>query len=247
MTHAEAKALLQVYQPHSPDAEDARFKEALRMTKEDPQLAEWYAEEQAFNFAIGRSLKATPVPANLKLAIVAGGKVLQHFAWWRLVSWPRVAAVAAVALVGAGFFWFSLNRTESIVMASRDAIEMAQARSGHLVMRTNDLAKVREYLSKCHAPSDFTVPVSLRKLPVAGCTLVGVRAQTAAVICFRLVGNHTLSLFVMDQIEDDTIPTREGARLVQQGDWAMAIWSDKGRTYMLSGKVHPDSLRRLII
>ena len=173
--------------------------------------------------------------------------MLAHLAWWRLVNWGRVAVLALVLWAGAGLFVFSLNKTRGVIAASREAIRMAELHSGTLAAPKGDLREFRGLLAKCGVPPDFEVPLRLRRLPIAGCTLVAVQGRTAAVICFRVVGNTQLRLFVMDQVQDDLLSPEGGVRTIEYGDWGAALWNDKGKTYLLAGQFPPSSLRRLAI
>lgn len=247
MTRDEAQLILQAYRPGGQDAADPQFAEALEMLRHDAELARWFAEEQAWDAAVSAGLKSVEVPPNLRRAILAGGEVIQRLVWWQLINWRRVAAFTLIMLVGAGFFLFSLNRTQGLIAASRDARYFAEMRAGHLRTQTNDLATVRQLFRKCHAPVDFEVPAGLSKLPMTGGALVGMRSTTASVLVFRLVGNQHLMLAVMDQMQDDIIPSEGRVRVVQDGDWATAFWTKGGKTYLLWGRVPPESLRQILI
>ncbi len=247
MTHQEARSLLEVYRASGADAGDPRFADALERLKTDPELARWFAQEQAFDAAISRHVRSAPVPSRLKTAILAGEKVLAHLAWWRLVHWRRMAALALVLWTGAALLVVSLHKTRSLLAASREAIHLAEQRSASRPAGRADLKDLRSLLAKCRVPSDFEVPLRLRKLPLVDYNLVPVQNQTAAVLCFRLAGNTQLKLFVMDQIQDATLPPDGALRTLEDGDWGAAIWSDKGKTYVLAGRFPPQSLRRLVI
>jgi hypothetical protein len=247
MTHREAKSLLEVYRASGADAGDPRFGEALERLKTDPELARWFGQEQAFDAAISRHVKAGPVPAGLKAAILAGEKVLAHLAWWRLVNWRRMAALALVLWTAAGLFVFSLQKTRNLLAASREAIRMAEERSTSRPGVKTDLEELRSWLARCRVPPDFEVPLRLRRLPLVDYNLVPVRDRTAAVLCFRLAGKTQLKLFVMDQIQDAALLPDGTLRTMEDGDWGAAIWSDKGKTYVLAGRFPPQSLRRLLI
>ncbi|MBI5388676.1 MAG: hypothetical protein HZA90_28780 [Verrucomicrobia bacterium] len=246
MTRDEAKLILQACRPGGQDAANPRCAEAMALAQTDPELAAWLAQERAFDASISAKLKSNPVPPNLRTAILAGEKVIRQLAWWHLINWRRVAACAAILVVGVAAFLFSLNKTQTILAATDEAIEIAQSRVTHLSLHTNNLAGVRQFFSKCRAPADFDVPSGLRKLPVMGGTLVGVQYRTASVVCFRITGQNYLTLFVMDELPDGTIPPEGEIKFVAQGEWTTAIWNEKGKTYMVHGKVHPNSLRRML-
>jgi hypothetical protein len=247
MTREEARLLLEVYRPGGPDAEDPRFVEALEHLKTDEELSRWFAQQQAFDAVVSRHVQSMPVPGPLKAAILAGEKVLAHLAWWRLVNWARVAALALVLATGAAFVVFSLNQTRGILAASREAIRLAESQRGSPTAATGDLKEFRGLLAKCRVPADFEVPQRLRRLPIAGCSLVAVQNRTAGVISFRVAGNTQLKLLVMDQVHDDMLPPDGSLRTIEYEDGGAALWSDKGKTYVLAGRFPPQSLRRLLI
>ncbi len=247
MTQEEAKVLLAVYRTDSPDADEPRFAEALELLKTDPELARWFEQEQVFDASIARHISAAPVPERLKTAILAGEKILSHLVWWQLVNWRRAVALALVLWTGAGLFLFSLSKTRSLIAASRDAIQMAERRPGNRSAATADLDDIRRLLAKYKVPPDFEVPQRLRHLPIVDYALVPVGDQTAVVLYFRLAGNTQLRLFVMDQVQDDALPPDGSLRTIEGGKWGAALWSDKGKTYVLAGQFPPQSLKRLLI
>jgi hypothetical protein len=245
MTPEEAKTILAVGRAGGSNAEEARLREAIELSQNDPELAAWYRREQSFDAVVSQALKAVPMPTGLLPSILAGTKVIEHLAWWQLVNWRRVAACALVFLTGAGLFLFSFNRTRSLLACSREAIEMAEARTAGLAVKEGDLTKVRAFFAQCRAPADFDVPGHLRKLEVMGCTLVAVQDQTAAVIRFRIAGDAQLTLFVLDRADDHDLPDATSPRIDKQGEWSLALWTDGKRTYVLAGKVPRESLRRI--
>ncbi len=247
MTREEVKLLLEVYRAGGQDAGDPRFAEALERLKTDAELARWFAEAQAFDAGISQHLKSAPVPGPLRAAILAGEKVLAHLVWWQLVNWRRVVALALFLCTGAVFFFFSLSKTRGLIAASQDAIQVADLRSRTVAGNQGDLREFRGLLARFGAPADFEVPARLRRLPIAGWTLVGVQDRTAGVIYFRVAGHTQLKLFVMDQIQDDTVPRDGSLRTIEYGDWGAALWNDKGKTYVLAGQFPSQSLRRLLI
>jgi hypothetical protein len=51
MNIEEAKLILSAYRPDGQDAGDPQFQEALELTKQNPDLARWFAEAQAWDIA----------------------------------------------------------------------------------------------------------------------------------------------------------------------------------------------------
>ena len=246
MNREEAKQILQVYRPHGQDAQDPQFAAALALVAQDQELGAWFAAEQAFDLAVSRQVQATPVPPQLQMAILAGGKVLEQLVWWRLVNWPRVLACTLVLFVGMSLFLFSYQRTQGLIAASQEAIQLAELRSAMVAFQNGDMGRIRAFLTRCHAPSDFEVPLALRKLPITSCTLVGVQDQTAVVLSFRLIGNNQFRLLVMPHLASHDLPEDNSPRFVESEQAAAAIWTDGKNTYVLTGQVPSAALRRLL-
>src|SRR5256885_15392838 len=94
MNEQEARLILQAYRPGAQDQSDPRFAEALQEAARNPQLARWFAEEQAFDQAIAAQLAALPAPFGLKTRILAQSRAPTR-SWGS--SWAiRLAAFAAV-------------------------------------------------------------------------------------------------------------------------------------------------------
>ncbi|MGH7997549.1 MAG: hypothetical protein ACREFX_14475, partial [Opitutaceae bacterium] len=75
MNNDEAKFILGGYRPGGRDAGDAAFAEALDQARRDPSLAAWLERSQAFDRAISERLKTVAPPADLRQAILAGGRL----------------------------------------------------------------------------------------------------------------------------------------------------------------------------
>ena len=238
MNRDEAKLLLQVYRPNRDEGEP-QFAEALEWLNRDPELAEWFAEEQAFDHVVREGLKAVPVPSNLKTAILTGEKVLNLMPWWRLVGWRRLAICTLVLSVASVFFLFSFQRTQNIVAFSRQMIEFSDYRMANLAVQTHDLKKIRAYFLKCWAPSDFQIPVRLRNAKVLGGTLVGFRDHTASVVCFSLAGIQSMRLFVISGIASEDLPKPGSMLTFEFDDWAAILWTDHGTDLRFGGAHAP--------
>ncbi|MDP9292359.1 MAG: hypothetical protein M3O82_08355, partial [Verrucomicrobiota bacterium] len=62
MDREAAKVLLECYRPGGADANDPTFAEALREVQSDPELAQWFANQQAFDSVIVGKLAHLPAP-----------------------------------------------------------------------------------------------------------------------------------------------------------------------------------------
>ena len=105
MNASEARLILQSFQPGVGDDNDPQFAEALRAAKNDPALAQWWAEEQAFDSAMAAQLAALPEPFGLKTRILAqqSPKARRHPARWIFGLSAACAILLLLALL-SGFF-----------------------------------------------------------------------------------------------------------------------------------------------
>ena len=72
MNSPEAQFILSACRPGRADAEDARVSEALALAQDDPELAAWWEDQQAFDAALVGKLKDVPPPPELALQLRAG-------------------------------------------------------------------------------------------------------------------------------------------------------------------------------
>jgi hypothetical protein len=182
MNEQEARLILQAYRPGAgPD--DPEVAAALQEAVRNPELARWFAEEQAFDRAIAAHLGSVPAPFGLKTRILAqlGPPAAPH-PW----SW-------AVKLAGVAALLFLLTQVVSLfrptvpeAQVSNYAREMVSfiRLGGALDMESDDLGQIKEWLSKKEASPGF-VPPRLAALQPLGCRLLSFRGQTVTLICFK--------------------------------------------------------------
>src|ERR1051326_1557407 len=97
MNRDEARYILRAYQVGGDDASDPQFREALEMMKLDPELQEWFRQEEALDAVVARKLQSFPVPSDLKSQLLAARKVVDVRHWWKTPCWWKtIAAMLAV-------------------------------------------------------------------------------------------------------------------------------------------------------
>ena len=102
MLKATVKLMLRSYRAGSEDAQDPFFKEALRAAQDDPELGDWFKDEQRFDAVIAGKLRELPAPADLKDLILLNARSPRFRSFSRArASYnarPWLAAAAAVVL-----------------------------------------------------------------------------------------------------------------------------------------------------
>src|SRR5687767_6024633 len=170
MTRREAQEILLSCRPGREPADEPRVRAALELARTDHELGEWYEQHRAWDATVRSKLNSIPVPHDLKSALLAGQKIVAGPAHW----WTRRAAlISAAALIA---FLITLvvlivNRPQprgGTFADFRSEIISVVLREYRMDLETNDMRRIREFLSSRGAPADYTVPGGLQKLKLAG-------------------------------------------------------------------------------
>jgi hypothetical protein len=91
MNKHQIKRILCVCRPSGEDAADPAVASAKERAERDPELAEWFAQEQAFDRKFAEALAGTPVPPELKVHIfgAAINSNRQRLRWSHTLVGPR--------------------------------------------------------------------------------------------------------------------------------------------------------------
>ncbi|MEW6306450.1 MAG: hypothetical protein AB1705_23535 [Verrucomicrobiota bacterium] len=214
MDSREARFILQAYRPNGQDAHDPQFREALALVEKDPELRQWFHEQQAIDAAISAKLKAAPVPAELKDNILTGTKVIpQNKVWWRQAL---VATAACLLIAVAGVrLWrqfqpipsytdpldilgyssgFELMdgcaapiTLETSPKFTRYCVDMVKflGQLDHLDKLSNNPQELRQWLAKSKGHADFVLPAGLSRQPPQGCRVLDWNGKRVTLMCFN--------------------------------------------------------------
>ncbi len=232
MDKKEARLILQGYRPGA-DRDDPQMAEALREASGDPELAQWFAEEQAFDRAMAAHLEAVPAPLGLKTRILANAPSPEGPRQW---SW-------IVKLAGAAALLFLLVQVVSLVHGpapataevpdyAREMVSFIQL-APTLEMMSPDLGAIKGWLAKKEMPPP-DVPPRLAGLQPVGCRVLSFRGHDVALICFRRGEDRLAHLFV---VKADAMPGMKAGDAPVYADakgWSTASWVEKGRVYTIA-------------
>jgi hypothetical protein len=231
MNEQEARLILQAYRPGA-DPDDPEVAAALQEAARNPELARWFAEEQAFDRAIAAHLENVPAPFGLKTRILAQVAPSAASRQW---SWAvRLAGVAAILFLLTQII--SLFRPAAPeTRVSNYAQEMVSfiRLGGALDMESHDLGQIKEWLSKKEA-SPGIVPPRLAALQPLGCRLLSFRGQTVTLICFKRDNDKLAHLFVVDRSALPQMKSGAPPVIAGVGDWMTASWVENDRVYMIA-------------
>ncbi len=237
----EAKSILLIYRPGTPDADDPQISEALALARLDPELKAWLAAHSARQVALRDTIRQITPPAGLKEQILS-----EHVARAKILFWrPRLALAAAAAILLLGMLAFLLSSKPG----ADDTLGVYQSQMAGVALRgygmdltTNDQTQIRAYLAKHRAPADFVLPGRLGQAALAGCGVEGWQNTKVSMICFRTAksvaagGRSDLWLFVVDSAAVKGAPAGASPRFTKVNRLFTAAWTRDGRLYILGAE-----------
>jgi len=237
MNNEEAKLILQAYRPGGQDANDPRFREALEQAQRDPELARWFANEQALDSRISAKVKASSAtPAHLKSQLLAQTKIIRSVVWWRRQPVMRLAMAACLALlVTVTTVWFTTARADGFTKYRTEMAEFTAHKLDRLDLMSRDLTEVRRWLAQKESHGDLLLPAGLDGRPSLGCRVLHWKGHKVSLVCFELENKQVAHLLVVDISAFKDAPT-ESPVFNQFGNVATASWSRGGKTYVIASK-----------
>jgi hypothetical protein len=242
MNREEAQDILRIQHPQAPSPGDAELAAARELVRHDPELADWWEQQRAFDGAMRQALAGIPVPAGLAERIVRDHSRRLRVHWWhRPIIWAAAASVALLAGV-----WHVRHSREDEFAAFSIRMARAALRDYRMEIQTNDLAAIRGYLASRSAPADYQLRARLDQLPGLGCGIVRWRNQPVSMICLDRGQKQILWLFVADPKTVPGAPTGAEPAYRQVGGLAVAVWNDGHRLYLAGALGSPEGLRQYL-
>lgn len=247
MNREEAKYILQSDHLSGCDVESPQFRDALEMLQHDPELAAWFAQEQAIDAKLSESFRTFPVPPALKSQLLAGRKIVPLPVWWRQPAWIRAAA-ACMALLGTLAILLFRSPEPRQLAEFRSYVAETAATLDHLDLQTSDLDQIRLWLGGHSAPENFAIPGKLNGKSSVGCRVFQWNGQKVSLVCFELGNKKVAHLFVMDRSAPTNSPgeSRPQFQTARNGI-ATASWSDARRIYIVALVAGEQDLKRLFL
>lgn len=250
MDNEQAKFILQAYRPNGQDAHAPQFREALEQVQRDPELARWFAAEQALDSAISRKLKSTPVPSDLKNTILAGRKVIRTQRWRERPPVVALAAALALLLVAAGY-WLQTKPAKGALTLGAFQRDMVAAfgtpHQFHGGSQTGE--QIRQWLAQHGGQADFASPAALKNAREAACDVLDWHGRKVTLICYVAKLNGAMKemhLVVIDQADLPGVPRVEKPQFARVGDHATAAWSQDDKLYVLAAQGDVGFLRKFL-
>ena len=242
MKTEEAKIILASVHRESDRTSDADISEAFALLDSDPELQDWFEQEQAFDAAITNKLAEIEPPADLKAKLVGlldentapESSDIARVHWLRS---PLLAAAAAVALVS--FFTIQLftgpAKAGSFDSFRSDMVEIAHG-GLKLDHHEKDLDRLYDWLNKVGATCPDELPVCVECTETVGCKIIDWNDDKVTLICLRNNSSQVVHCFVIPREQFDQLPDEAQIRnnLLMDGLDTTA-WSDQELVYLLVG------------
>jgi len=242
MNNEEAKFILQGYRPNGTDANDAAFQAALEQVRRDPSLREWFACQQAFDSAVSAKLGQMPVPAGLREAILAGGRVTAPDAaqgrWWR--SPVLLAAAAGVAVV----FTTALALWPKPAAASTALADYVMSDAAHGDLHSGHGAESLEAMLGDPATRLANgLTVNFAALRKGGCRTVNYEDHEFLEVCFNR-GGVWFHCYIGQRADFPGLAA--GPTYQDKDGMSVAAWADQTHVYLVAGKAGRAALQQLL-
>ncbi|MGI9087390.1 MAG: hypothetical protein ACR2HH_06570 [Chthoniobacterales bacterium] len=245
MDNREARALLSLHRAGEVDSPNEQFREAAQRAADNPELARWWADDQASDVAIGRKLQSLHVPAALKERLLAADQPIERV---RDGRWRRrilLAAAAIIALAVVFGSWRGPFQPAASLADYRDEMASFVQVPPSLEMKSNDLSKLVSFLQKAGAPSAMEIPPALRQMEPIGCRRLRFRGYDVALVCFKRAGN-LVHMFVIDRAAVAGKRTPETPQFAPAGEWMTASWEQGGQTCVVMMRGEQAQLEQML-
>lgn len=243
MNNAEAKFILQGYRSNGLDAGDATFCDAIEQAGQDPALGEWFARQQAFDRAVSAKLEQIVPPADLRAAILAGGRMTAagtvRRSWWTHPAWLAAAASVAILFAVTLALWpRSAVAFESFVLA--DA-KNSSTHGGH----GHETGEFQAVLSNPAIPLTGKLPIDYATLHDKGCRMVRFQGRDVLEVCFNRNGVW-FHCYVARTEDFPRLAVGAVPALVELGGAALASWTDGDHILLVVSKSGRKDLEGLL-
>jgi hypothetical protein len=223
MNNAEAKFILHGYRPSGADAGDATFSAAVDQAKNDPALGAWFARQQAFDAAISAKFAQVTAPADLRAAILAGGRVTAasttRRSWWRQPVWLAAAAGLAVLLATGVVLW--PKRAAGFGEFALADARLSAIHGGH----GHESNELQTLLNDPALKLGQKLPINFANLHETGCRTITFQGRDVLELCFKRNGVYFHAYFArvadFPRVAMNTAPTLE-----DRGSTSLASWRD---------------------
>lgn len=231
MNRDEAKEILLLYRPGTADADDPAVAEAIAFARQDPDLAAWFKQHQAFQKAMRAKFREIETPGHLKLAVLTETKIIRPAVWWQRPAW--LAAAAAIALLlGYLAFWQRPYIPDHFVDFRNMMVGKAEGLY-EMDWQTSDMEQLRRRFAEKGAPADYRLPPGLQKAQLLGGVKLSWRTHPVSMVCLRTPDKTNVWVFVTDRSALKDPPPAQ-RKLEKVDRLKTASWTEGDRIYVVA-------------
>lgn len=250
MTTQQAKQILLLYRPGTADWQDPEVAEAIALARQDPDLARWFQEHQAFQTAVRAKFREIDAPAQLKtLAQRAGSGAspfplpTPHRVWWRASVWLAAAAVV-VLLIGLNVLRMQQGPPDRFLNYEQMMVSTA-LRGYNMDYPTNDMRQLRLYFAAKGAPTDYQLGTGLSQLRLLGGAALTWRSHPVSMVCFDRPDKQKVWLFILDRsnLKDPPSAAPSETRI---SSLMTASWAQGDKVYIVAGPPEPGFTKKYL-
>jgi len=234
MDNEQAKTILSAWRRGDATEGDPLLELALALMESDPELAEWFAEQQDFDDEMRSAMRSIEPPPHLRESILAAAKVVPieprrtlHPAWFAI-------AAGIVLAVGAVFFFVPRGNTLQLATLKAQIPKLTAAHEHSFAAKKGEWDSARSWLAKNGGAADFVFPPGLTALGGVECEVISIDKVNVTILCFQAGDRRTTHLYVLERSHLANPPPTGSPEMLQIGDFATASWSQGDRSYILA-------------
>ncbi len=246
MKREEAKHILSVYRASGEDASDPLFRDALNLASQDPELARWFAEDQAWDLQISKKLGDLPAPRHLRDRLLASRKIIRPASWWlRPIA---LAAAAAVVLTTGTTFWLVKRSGSPSDFAdfSRVMVKASLDMSQHIDVMGLSAAELHTWIADRGGTADFVLPPGMAGHSAVGCKILDWRGHKVTLLCFKPTDGKHFDIFVVQEMNLQKDVSSAAPQFGSIDGQTTAAWCREGKIYFLAGSVPKSDFQKLL-
>jgi hypothetical protein len=245
MNREEAQFILHAYRANGDDAHDPQFGEALALVRSDPELARWFAREQALDAAIaGRIHSVVPSP-HLTTQLLLARKVIRPRPWWRKPAWIGAAASVALLIFAASLWLLRRSHETDFASFRGTMIEASLDMRKHIDVMGLDADELKRWLVEHRGQPGFVLPPGLADKGIMGCKVLEWHGHRVTLLCLKFGGKH-VDVFVVNESDLPGVSRSTTPHFASERGLTTATWRSAGKIYFLAGNIPESDLKQLL-
>lgn len=245
MNREEAQFILHAYRASGEDAHDPQFKEALALVRNDPELARWFAREQALDAAIAERIHCVPPPPDLATQLLLGRKVIRPRPWWRKPAWIAAAASVVLLISAASLLLLRRNGETEFASFRGTMIEASLDMRKHIDVMGLDADELKQWLIENRGHPGFVLPPVLAGKGIMGCKVLDWHGHRVTLLCLKFGGKH-VDVFVVNESDLPGVSVGAAPDFSSERGMTTATWRREGKIYFLAGNIPESELKQLL-